>query len=119
MQDGRSFEMLSWGTNDQGTQGRRWLGMLNPEKKILQGVRKVDAGSPWGALGEPDRTSRQKVPACRPPHCKKFPTSRTTLTVEQYLISKCITEIASSFKYRHHHFCHSHKPLTFLSDIFL
>ena len=50
--DTRSFEMLSWGTNDRGTQGRRWLGMLNPEKKILQGVRKVDAGSLWGALGE-------------------------------------------------------------------
>ena len=43
--------MLSWGMNDRGTQGRRWLGMLNPEKKVLQGVRKVDAGFVGGSRG--------------------------------------------------------------------
>lgn len=60
-------QMLSWGRNDQGKRGCRWLGMLNPEKKIPKGVRKVYAGSLCGAPGEPDRTSRQKVHAQRPP----------------------------------------------------
>lgn len=83
--------------NDQVTRGMvEMAGTFNLDKTLPKGMRQMYSGSLCVAPEEPNTTSGQKVQARRP-HCKNFPTSRTTLTMELYLWTNASLKLVHLF----------------------